>query len=129
VKICRVMAKYHADQGNVGAARFWDSTLQALNDLQVAGMSDKEEMLDEEGKKVTRVYSPAWQKPTFDELFDQVDVAPSSNATLFNAAGRPRTTRIRSHPTVKRMPPQSLPASYFREGYVQIIRADSAQPR
>ncbi|KAJ3832148.1 hypothetical protein F5878DRAFT_548571, partial [Lentinula raphanica] len=115
LKICRTMTE-HGGQG-VAANTFWHDMLDAINYLDVAGMSDEEETLDEAGNKVLMVRSPNWRNPKFKRLLDEVDRIPSSETTLFPPLGRPRTTRIRSLETVQRKPPRGLSASFFRDGF------------
>ncbi|KAJ3765839.1 hypothetical protein FB446DRAFT_794666 [Lentinula raphanica] len=118
IRICEVMINHHADHDNVAEATRWVETLRTLQDLQVNGMSDDEEAIDESGRKYTLVYSPTWRNPTFDTFFDNLDSTRSSDRTLFNdRIGRPRNPRVRTHQTAKCTPPQGLPTSYYREGF------------
>ncbi|KAJ3779025.1 hypothetical protein FB446DRAFT_631059, partial [Lentinula raphanica] len=119
IQICQTMVQ-HGRQESDSTTAFWHDMLHALDDLDVAGMSDEEEAVDEAGNRVLMVHSPDWRHPKFERLFDQVDSTPSSMTTLFPPVGRPRINRVRSPETIQRAPPQRLPISYFRDTYYAV---------
>lgn len=95
----------------------WADILRDLDLLNIQGMSDDEETVDDEGNEVMITYSPAFRCQELDAFVDKVDGTPSSEPTIFTNVGRHRALRFRSHQTVERDPPQGLPDQYLRDGY------------
>lgn len=110
------MVAYHRNAGDQESTQHWANILQDLDLLNIQGMSDDEETMDDEGNKMIITYSPAFRRPELDALFDKVD--RTSESTIFTNVGRHRAPRIRSHKTVERDPPQGLPIQYLRDGYI-----------
>ncbi|KAJ3781481.1 hypothetical protein GGU11DRAFT_749141 [Lentinula aff. detonsa] len=118
--IASVMIEVHEKKGDVQGLQFWREVLEAVDILTIGGMSDEEEVT-EENERVRLVKDLDFRHPDFHELFRRVDNVRTRNPSIFRNIGRKRMRRVYVPEMTSRQPPPNMPSSYYRQEYLDSM--------
>ncbi|KAJ3728478.1 hypothetical protein C8R42DRAFT_572095 [Lentinula raphanica] len=122
------MVKASRQRKDSNALKFWTYGLNCLHKLKHEGMSDEEDATVthiangvETREQVRHVLAPDFRHPVLRPYLELVDQTRGLEAMIFKQTGRARMRRIRVDKISHRPPPKRLPASFFRDGFLDSL--------
>ncbi|KAJ3759351.1 hypothetical protein EV360DRAFT_42090 [Lentinula raphanica] len=110
------------------ALKFWTYGLNCLYKLKHEGMSEEEDATVthivngvETHEQVRHVLAPDFRHPVLRPYWQLVDQTRGLEDMIFKQTGRARMRRIRVDKVSNLPPPKHLPASFFRDGYLDSL--------
>ncbi|KAJ3717718.1 hypothetical protein C8R42DRAFT_586815, partial [Lentinula raphanica] len=126
--VCSIMVRASRQRKDSNALKFWTYGLNCLHKLGHGGMSEEEDAMVthlvngvETHEQVRHVLAPDFRHPVFRSYWQLVDQTRGLEDMIFKQTGRTRMRRIRVNKISYQPPPTHLPASFFRDGYLDSL--------
>ncbi|KAJ3780260.1 hypothetical protein GGU10DRAFT_279696, partial [Lentinula aff. detonsa] len=113
------------EKGDKEGDNCWGFVLYSVSALQVDGMSDEEDGVDN-GKEVKSVADLAFRPSELRNLFRTVDL--TRDRTDLGQGGRKFKRRVEVAKKVERAPPADIPSSFMKSGHRNKNSVEESNP-